>query len=62
MEKPTVVLAIYTTTMERQTDLWCDRCFLPAGYRVVVASETPLNEPCGTFTLTGCLSCERDEP
>lgn len=55
-----VVLAIYTTTLERQFGQWCHRCLLPSAYRVVVASETPMNEPCGTYTLTGCLTCDGD--
>lgn len=53
-----VILAIYTTTLERQLGLWCHRCLLPSAYRVVVVSETPMNEPCGTYTLTGCLVCD----
>ncbi len=58
MAEPVVVLAIYTTTLERQMGIWCDRCLLPAGYRVVVASESAMHEPCGTYLLTGCLHCD----
>lgn len=52
----TPVLTIYTTTMERELNLWCETRSSFSAYRVVVASETPMNEPCGTYTLSGCLS------